>query len=288
MDHEGNSEIQLVAVVPEARGGGITSKLLGHALADAAERGSETSTLIATRPAIRSTSAPASSRWSASRCGNAAPPPPSAGLAHVEALGIVHAVSRSISSPACHRRTRRPCACRARGRSRPPPHDSWFVWLVQVANELAVDLEDVEGRVLEVVERGESRAEVVEAKLAAQPATGCEALGPVHVHDRRGLRDLHAQPASVGAGVLELARSATRSGSVTDLAETFTSSGCHGPPLLLASMRVAGAPPSGRSSRSGRCAPRRGGTCPGRISLPSSPTIRTSSSWRGRGRRPAT
>ena len=47
LDHEGNSEIQMVAVVPEARGGGITSKLLGHALADAAERGSETSTLIA-------------------------------------------------------------------------------------------------------------------------------------------------------------------------------------------------------------------------------------------------
>jgi GNAT superfamily N-acetyltransferase len=47
-DHEGNSEVQMVAVVPEARGQGITRKLLGHALADAAERGSETSTLIAT------------------------------------------------------------------------------------------------------------------------------------------------------------------------------------------------------------------------------------------------
>ena len=48
LDHDGNSEIQMVAVVPEARGGGITSKLLGHALADAAERGSETATLIST------------------------------------------------------------------------------------------------------------------------------------------------------------------------------------------------------------------------------------------------
>ena len=48
VDHSGNSEVQLVAVVPEARGQGITRKLLGHALADAAERGSETSTLIAT------------------------------------------------------------------------------------------------------------------------------------------------------------------------------------------------------------------------------------------------
>jgi GNAT superfamily N-acetyltransferase len=48
VDHAGNSEIQMVAVVPEARGQGITRKLLGHALADAAERGTETSTLIAT------------------------------------------------------------------------------------------------------------------------------------------------------------------------------------------------------------------------------------------------
>jgi ribosomal protein S18 acetylase RimI-like enzyme len=48
LDHEGNSEIQMVAVVPEARGSGIAGKLVGHALADAAERGSETSTLIAT------------------------------------------------------------------------------------------------------------------------------------------------------------------------------------------------------------------------------------------------
>jgi predicted acetyltransferase len=38
----------MVAVVPEARGRGITRKLLAHALADAEERGNETSTLIAT------------------------------------------------------------------------------------------------------------------------------------------------------------------------------------------------------------------------------------------------
>jgi GNAT superfamily N-acetyltransferase len=48
MDHRGNSEVQMVAVVPEARGTGITRKLLGHALADAAQRGNETATLIAT------------------------------------------------------------------------------------------------------------------------------------------------------------------------------------------------------------------------------------------------
>jgi GNAT superfamily N-acetyltransferase len=48
VDHEGNADIEWVAVVPEARGRGIAGKLLAHALADAAERGVETSTLVAT------------------------------------------------------------------------------------------------------------------------------------------------------------------------------------------------------------------------------------------------
>jgi ribosomal protein S18 acetylase RimI-like enzyme len=48
-DHEGNSEVQMVAVVPEARGRGISGSLLRHALADAAERDNETATLVATR-----------------------------------------------------------------------------------------------------------------------------------------------------------------------------------------------------------------------------------------------
>jgi ribosomal protein S18 acetylase RimI-like enzyme len=39
----------MVGVVPEARGRGIAGKLLRHALADAAERGNETATLVATR-----------------------------------------------------------------------------------------------------------------------------------------------------------------------------------------------------------------------------------------------
>jgi GNAT superfamily N-acetyltransferase len=47
-DQAGNSEVDMVAVVPEARGRGITRKLLGHALADAAERGNDIATLIAT------------------------------------------------------------------------------------------------------------------------------------------------------------------------------------------------------------------------------------------------
>jgi GNAT superfamily N-acetyltransferase len=49
VDHAGNTEIQMVAVVPEARGSGVAGKLLGHALADAAERGMESSTLVATK-----------------------------------------------------------------------------------------------------------------------------------------------------------------------------------------------------------------------------------------------
>jgi predicted acetyltransferase len=39
----------MVAVVPEARGRNIAGNLLAHALADAADRGLETSTLVATR-----------------------------------------------------------------------------------------------------------------------------------------------------------------------------------------------------------------------------------------------
>jgi GNAT superfamily N-acetyltransferase len=48
-DYDRNADVEMVAVAPEARGHGISGKLLRHALADAAERGLETSTLIATR-----------------------------------------------------------------------------------------------------------------------------------------------------------------------------------------------------------------------------------------------
>ena len=47
-DHDGNSDLEMVAVVPKARGRGISGNLLLHALADAAERGCESSTLIST------------------------------------------------------------------------------------------------------------------------------------------------------------------------------------------------------------------------------------------------
>jgi GNAT superfamily N-acetyltransferase len=49
VDHEANADVQMVAVVPEARGQGLAGKLLAHALADAAERGLETSTVVATK-----------------------------------------------------------------------------------------------------------------------------------------------------------------------------------------------------------------------------------------------
>ena len=48
VDHGANTDIEWVAVLPEARGRGLSGKLLAHALADAAERGQETSTLVAT------------------------------------------------------------------------------------------------------------------------------------------------------------------------------------------------------------------------------------------------
>jgi len=48
IDHDGNADVESVAVLPEARGRGISGKLLGYALADARERGLETSTLVAT------------------------------------------------------------------------------------------------------------------------------------------------------------------------------------------------------------------------------------------------
>ena len=47
-DHDGNTDVEMVAVVPEARGRGLSGLLLRHALADAVERGCESSTLVAT------------------------------------------------------------------------------------------------------------------------------------------------------------------------------------------------------------------------------------------------
>jgi GNAT superfamily N-acetyltransferase len=49
VDHEGHSSVEMVAVVPEARGDGLSAKLLAHALADASERGSASAALISTK-----------------------------------------------------------------------------------------------------------------------------------------------------------------------------------------------------------------------------------------------
>jgi GNAT superfamily N-acetyltransferase len=49
VDLGSNTEIEWVAVLSEARGRGLSGKLLAHALADAAERGQQTSTLIASQ-----------------------------------------------------------------------------------------------------------------------------------------------------------------------------------------------------------------------------------------------
>jgi GNAT superfamily N-acetyltransferase len=48
-DSGSNTEIQMVAVMPEARGVGLSGRLISHALADAMERGCRTSTLVATK-----------------------------------------------------------------------------------------------------------------------------------------------------------------------------------------------------------------------------------------------
>jgi N-acetylglutamate synthase-like GNAT family acetyltransferase len=49
VDDGTNTEVQMVAVVPEARGAGISGKLIAHGLADAVDRGMRTSTLVATK-----------------------------------------------------------------------------------------------------------------------------------------------------------------------------------------------------------------------------------------------
>lgn len=49
IDYGSNTDVGWVAVLPEARGRGLSGKLLSHALADAADRGQQTSTLVATK-----------------------------------------------------------------------------------------------------------------------------------------------------------------------------------------------------------------------------------------------
>jgi GNAT superfamily N-acetyltransferase len=49
VDHDGVADVEWVAVAPEARGDGLSGRLLAIALADAAERGCELATLVSTR-----------------------------------------------------------------------------------------------------------------------------------------------------------------------------------------------------------------------------------------------
>jgi N-acetylglutamate synthase-like GNAT family acetyltransferase len=49
VDESTNTEVQMVAVVPEARGDGLAGKLIAHGLADAVERGARSATLVATK-----------------------------------------------------------------------------------------------------------------------------------------------------------------------------------------------------------------------------------------------
>ena len=75
-----------------------------------------------------------------------------------------------------------------------------------VAHELAVDLDEVEGQVLEVVEGAEARPEVVQREAAAELA---ELLGEGarrgDVVDRGGLGDLEDQLRRVDRGEAQLA-----------------------------------------------------------------------------------
>ncbi len=48
-DLDGNCDVEMVAVVPEARGHGLARGLLAHALVDARERGCTTTTLVSTK-----------------------------------------------------------------------------------------------------------------------------------------------------------------------------------------------------------------------------------------------
>jgi N-acetylglutamate synthase-like GNAT family acetyltransferase len=48
-DTDTNTAVDMVAVLPEARGQGLSGKLIAHALVDAVERGCRTSTLVATQ-----------------------------------------------------------------------------------------------------------------------------------------------------------------------------------------------------------------------------------------------
>ena len=156
----------------------------------------------------------------------------------------------------------------------------------QAADELSVDLQVVHRQVLEVVERPETRPEVVEGELAAHlPDPRREAPRLFHVRDRRRLRDLEHQARRVDGrflqGPLDGRREIgldDRAGRDVDLQHNAPAGGplgvdqVHRPPHHPASMSRA----KPKRSAAGRKAP--GGT-----SSSSSSAIRISSSYRAPG-----
>src|SRR5205807_631254 len=93
--------------------------------------------------------------------------------------GVLDALGDRVRTEAA----REPCECL---------HDELVVPRSgQAADEAAVDLQILEGQVLEVLEGAEARAEVIEGDRAAQRAHArAEGTGARHVRDRRGLRYL--------------------------------------------------------------------------------------------------
>src|SRR5690242_16019489 len=74
-----------------------------------------------------------------------------------------------------------------------------------LAHERAVDLEEIDGEVLEVTERAQARAEVVEREAAAELAQRLdEAIGLREARHGGGLGDLEADLARIDAALLEL------------------------------------------------------------------------------------
>ena len=123
VDEGDNCEVQMVAVLPEARGSGIAGKLIAHGLADAVERGVRTSTLVATalgRPVYERLG------FRAARRVRDVGAPTGAGVAapawRCRSPGRSRRPSRAAARASRRpRRTRRSCACRARARCPPRP-----------------------------------------------------------------------------------------------------------------------------------------------------------------------
>ena len=164
----------MVAVVPEARGQGLSGKLIAHALADAANAAASRRARWWPRSSAgRSTPGSGYRPLGVSRCGSArAESAERLGLAEVEALGEVDAhLAQQLERLAVVDELGDRALAQPAGDVDDRPHDQLVGPVVgRSRDELAVDLQQVERQVLEVVERGEAGAEVVERELAAELA----------------------------------------------------------------------------------------------------------------------